>query len=185
MPAAGFDVYVLVHPETYPASNEPRVIHPVFRGAGEDNGWVQPEDYGWHDAHGNVLDLLSGFDARLAALTATHARALPRRILINDGAITEFAYDADSGEWYEDMPPGVPGDGWDTVPAQPHELTSKVPGLLPAGTRVLLAGFSRVDCVAEVAKILKADGCRVTVDEPVTLPLTEAALTRWVSGSLD
>lgn len=200
MPEAEFDVYVLVHPEVYP-TNDPRVVHRVFRTEDEpvwadmpgapdddaiffedaDDGLYDPSAYGWHAEHGDIRHLLTGFDERIAALTAAHAVTAARRILIDDGAVAESSYDADTQTWHEDLLPGVLGDGWEVFPAQPHELTTKVPGLLPAGTRVLLAGFSRHDCVARVATALQADGCQVTIDEPATLPLGEGALLLWLT----
>jgi hypothetical protein len=167
---APYDAYVLVHPEPWPASNEPAVVHPVFH---DD---VPPDEYGQHPVLGDVRDVPRRVEDGQGAVIAEAAAGCGRRVVVDDGTLAEQNDDQDAL-----IAVGLPVSGWDVVPAAPHEL-DRLAGLLPPGTRVLIAGFSREDCVARAADALRRGGCTVDVHEQVTLPLTDAALALWTGA---
>ncbi len=188
---SAYDAYVLVHPEIYP-SNDQSVIHHDIDALADE-----------------LPALLDGFDDRLAQEVARAAGTCDRRILVDDMTVGEMLVDRCPHDLWplvqervdgEDVSgynaaltillqhgevlPDISGAGWEYVLAEPHHESLIVPLVAP-GMRVLLAGFSRHDCVRRAVGLLRTAGCVVTYHEKATLPLSRTAVAAWARSLAD
>lgn len=66
--------------------------------------------------------------------------------------------------------------GWNVARLDALEVT-KVAAGVPSGSRVIVAGYARHDCVARVVAALERRGCPVVIHDVGTVPLTDRALS--------
>ena len=73
---------------------------------------------------------------------------------------------------------GAPLKGWEMINLGATELEQLTP-LLTGAKRVIIAGFARHDCVAQVVRIAQRAGCEVVLHNDAVLPLDAAARRSW------